>query len=388
MKSIDISPEEELLFCCARTHLEQEKVSQIKSLVQKTIDWPYLIQAALKHGIVNLFYQNLKKTCPDSVPVDVLNQLRDYSIANTLRNISLTEELFRLLEIFESHHIPAVPYKGPVLAASVYGDIALRQYTDLDIIIREQDILIAKELLISEGYSPQFPLNGSHARFLIRLQRDCKFFHYSQKFVTEIQWGIVQRYFPNIFDTEQLWERLEPVKFEGRKTKTFSPEDTVLILCLHGYYHCWERLVWICDIAEFIRVHQNIDWKKVIDKACAKGYERILLLGLLLSKDILDSTIPEDVLQSANIDRTVKSLAFHIRKLLFAKEDLSSEAFKYFLLQINIWKRLGNKIRYCIGRIITPNEADWLAIPLPSSLSFLYYLTRPIRLLKIYFLKA
>jgi len=160
-----------------------------------------------------------------------------------------------------------------------------------------------------------------------------------------------------------------------------------LILCLHGYYHCWERLIWICDIAEFIRVHQNMDWKWVIEKAHARGYERILLLGLLLSNDILDSTIPEDVLQKTQIDSTVKSLAEDISKLLFTEQDLSSEAFKYFLLQINIWKRLGDKIRYCVGRAITPNEADRLAIPLPAYLSFLYYLIRPIRLLKTYLFK-
>jgi hypothetical protein len=384
MKTFDIRPEEELLICCARTCLDQEKSRQIKSFVQKNIDWSFLIQTALNHGVVYLLYQSLKKTCPDSVPADVLNQLRDYSIANTLRNMSLTDELFQLLQIFESHNIPAVPYKGPVLAASVYGDIALRQFTDLDIIIHEQDILRAVELLISRGYSPEFRLNGVQGRFFIRLQRDCKFFHNNGKFITEIQWGVVQRYFPKIFDTEQLWERLEPVSIDGKNIKTFSPEDMILILCLHGYYHCWERLVWICDLAEFIRVHQNMDWKRITEKAHAGGYERILLLGLLLSNDILGSTIPEDVLQKTQIDRTVKSLAGHISKLLFAEHDLSSKAFKYFLLQINIWRRLGDKIRYCVGRTITPNEADWVAIPLPASLSFLYYLIRPIRLFKTY----
>jgi hypothetical protein len=384
MKSFDIRPEEELLICCARTFLDQGKTLQIKTFVQRNIDWSFLIQKALKHGLISLLYQSLKKTCPDSVPADVLNQLRDYSIANTLRNMSLTDELFRLLQIFELHNIPAVPYKGPVLAASVYGDIALRQFTDLDIIIHEQDILMAEELLISHGYSPEFRLNGVQGRFFIRLQRDCKYFHNNGKFITEIQWGIVQRYFPKIFDTEQLWERLEPVSIDGKNTKTFSPEDMFLILCLHGYYHCWERLLWICDLAEFIRVHQNMDWKRVIEKAHARGYERILLLGLLLSNDILESTIPEDVLQKTQTDRTVKSFAGHISKLLFSEQDLSSKAFKYFLLQINIWKRLGDKIRYCVGRTITPNEADWLALSLPASLSFLYYVIRPMRLLKTY----
>jgi hypothetical protein len=378
--------EEELLIRCAGTCLGPDKTRQVKALVQKDIDWPFLIQTALKHGVVALLYQSLDETCPDSIPVNVLNQLRNYYLANMRRNIYLTEELFQILQIFEAHNIPAIPYKGPVLAASVYGDISLRQFTDLDIIIRGKDILMAENLLILRGYSPELRLNSVHGRFFIRLQRDCKFFHNNGKFITEIQWGIVQRYFPKIFDTEQLWERLETVSVNGRNIKTFSHEDSILILCLHGYYHCWERLMWICDLAEFIRVHQDIDWIHVIDKARDLGYERILFLGFLLSSQILDSTIPECISREIETDRTVKSIAGQVSNLLFAEHDLPSQAFKYFILQINIWKKLGDKLRYCTGRIVTPNAADWVATPLPASLAFLYYLIRPIRLFRTYLL--
>ncbi len=113
--------EDELLFCCAKTHLDQEETDRIRSLVQKKIDWSYLMQTALHHGVLPLLHRSLYNTCPNSVPISTLNQLRNYFLVNIRRNVLLLEELFKLLHLFESHQISATPYKGPVLAASVYA---------------------------------------------------------------------------------------------------------------------------------------------------------------------------------------------------------------------------------------------------------------------------
>jgi hypothetical protein len=387
MKTLDTRPEDELLVCCAKTCLDQEETLRIQSLVQKNIDWSFLIQTALKHGVISLLYQSLKKTCPDSVPADVLNQLHDYSIANTIRNMSLTDELFRILQIFELHNIPAIPYKGPVLAASVYGDIALRQFSDLDILIQERDVLKVKDLLMSQGYRPEIKLNNTQEKVFLRFQRDCKFFRDDSRSIVEIQWGITQRYFPVVSDIKHLWERLETESIDGKDVKTFSPEDYVLILCLHGFYHCWERLEWICDIAELIRVHQKMDWIRVMEQARAQGIERILLLGLLLTSDLLKVAIPEEVSQKIQADSLVKSLAAKMNRILFPEPNFSRKDFECFLLQTKIWGRLRDKVRYCLGRLMTPNAADW-TLPLPAFLFFLYYFIRPIRLLRTYILRS
>jgi hypothetical protein len=45
-----------------------------------------------------------------------------------------------------------VPYKGPVLAAAVYGHLSLRQIRDLDILVHPSEVRPAGELLISQGY--------------------------------------------------------------------------------------------------------------------------------------------------------------------------------------------------------------------------------------------
>src|SRR5262249_4765077 len=110
------------------------------------------IRTALHHGVMPLVYRSLDTACPDAVPKTVMDQLRDHFNANALNNFLLTEELLELLNLFESQRVRAIPYKGPALATSVYGNLLLRQFVDLDILVRERDYLRTQHLLISQGF--------------------------------------------------------------------------------------------------------------------------------------------------------------------------------------------------------------------------------------------
>src|SRR5215469_4613412 len=123
MRMMGFRPESELLLCCARTYVDLERAARIKALLQKDLDWNYLLRMGIRLGVMPLLYQSLNTTCPDGVPSTTLVQLRSEFLENALNNFLLTEELLKLLTLFEVHGIRAVPYKGPALAASVYGNI-------------------------------------------------------------------------------------------------------------------------------------------------------------------------------------------------------------------------------------------------------------------------
>ena len=63
-----------------------------------------------------LLYPQLNTLRPGVVPEAVLRQLRDDFHQNAIRNLFLTGELVRLLDVLNSNGIIAVPYKGPTLA--------------------------------------------------------------------------------------------------------------------------------------------------------------------------------------------------------------------------------------------------------------------------------
>ena len=135
-----LHPEAELLVLSARLR-SSDKSGSARALIQPVCDWGYLLQAAQDHGVIPLLYRHLHEASPDVIPEEMLKRLRDEAVANTRSNLALTRELFKLLDLFEAHDIYAIPYKGPVLASVAYGDIALRQFVDLDLIVHKRDVL-------------------------------------------------------------------------------------------------------------------------------------------------------------------------------------------------------------------------------------------------------
>lgn len=153
---IQPSPEIELLLKSARTRLDGATAAQIRELAAGEIDWPGLRGLAHRHRVMPLLYRSLYKTCPELVPEDALAELRlDYQ-ANAARNMFLNRELIKILHFFETEGIQAIPFKGPTLAEEAYGNLALRQFNDLDILIQEGDVLEARDLMISHDYQPEY----------------------------------------------------------------------------------------------------------------------------------------------------------------------------------------------------------------------------------------
>jgi hypothetical protein len=376
--SVSLRPEAELLLCCARTRMDSEKAVRIRVLLQHDMDWEYLFRTASEHGIAPLLYRHLNAACPESVPKEVLDQVRDHFNNNSRRNLFLSKELLNLLNLFETHQIPAIPFKGPVLAASVYGNLTLREFSDLDLIIHKQHVARTRELLVSHGYRPQFDLtDGQEAAFVRSYPAQC-FERDDGKVFVDLHWVMTSRDFGFPLEPERLWERLEPISLAGKEVLTLSPENLLLFLCVHGGKHGWERLGWICDIAELIRIRRAMDWRTVMDQARTLKSERMLFLGLYLASGLLGAPLPEEVRARVHSDPAVKSLATQVGERLFG--EVLPGVFESWRFQVRIRDRLWDGCRYCFGLVMTPTGLELTLIPLPAVLFPLYYVLRPIRL--------
>jgi len=380
-------PEIELLLCCARTVRSPETAAHIRALLQEGIDWEYLLRTARRHGVAPLLYWHLDATCSDAVPKNAFDHLRDHFRANGLRNLFLTGELVRLLNAFEAREISAIPYKGPALAASVYGNLALREFNDLDILVRRHDVPKAKEVLASMGYQARYRLTRTQETGFLRSQREHPFRREDGKCVVELHWEIAEKYFFPI-DTERLWERLSRISLAGNSVLNLSPEDMLLILCTHGAKHAWERLEWICDVAELIRAHrENIGWEQLLAQARGLSNERTLLLGLFLASDLLGAVLPKKVSQRVRADPTVKGLAERTYEQLFRETDRPAGLLEghegapvFHSLHLEVRERLRDKLRYWSRRAAALRGEDWELVTLPKFLFPFYYVLRAIRM--------
>src|SRR5262249_1255026 len=158
---------------CARS---QPAIESIRSIVNDGVNWRYLQELAEQHGIRPLLLQSLKSVCWDAVPETTQLQLNYFNRIKIQQNLSIAGELLRLLGLFQQNGIPIAAFKGPVLAESVYGDLALREFSDLDIIVHEADVNEAENTLTSCGYRAAFQ-NRDYRFAFLRYQGQYAFRH-------------------------------------------------------------------------------------------------------------------------------------------------------------------------------------------------------------------
>ena len=374
----------ELLLLCARISIEPEIAARILALVPEVQDWEYIVQAAIHHRIIPLLYENLNKTCPQSVPQDVLSRLQGYFRANAKRNLFLTGKLLKILSLLENQDIFAIPFKGPALAERVYKDLVLRAFVDIDILVYEQDALRALDLLISQGYRPEVNIDSRQNRAYVKNEYSIAFFVEGGGVILELHWDMTGRYLRSPFRLEHFADRLEQTRLAGKEVYQIPPEELLLYLCIHGSKDCWEKLESISSVAGLIRSCKGMDWVRVEELARSMKCERMLMLGLFLAWDLFAAGPPEPIQKKMEKDEAIREIAGEIYGRFFPEEngDLAEQAcsdFSYYHLKVR--GTALDKMLFVVRLIFRPTRQDWRRFPLPGRFAFLHYLLRPLRLI-------
>lgn len=359
-----------LLYCCS-PHYDSGRV---RELLAGRIAWGEVLHFVSRHRVAPLFYQRLRQAGAAKVPGEILAELQLRYLANAARNVMLARELLRLIDLFAARGIEVVPFKGPVLSAQLYSDLALRECTDIDILIRRRDSREITRALVSEGYRMEYPFTAAQQRFLVRL-RGLYFKREYGDVTLDIQAGVSRGNFTSLFDMEDLRDRLSSVALEGKNVNAFGLDDTAILLCAHGGKHLWERLAWICDLAWLIGAHPLADWTAIASKARRLGVERMLLVGMSLTWRFFQ-VAPHALLQRACDDTAVASLVGRVSRHISGMEGSGSNSI--------LWERTHDRFFYCAGTLLLPTRLDFTVFHLPRSLALFYYLLHLLRVVKKY----
>jgi len=379
-----VRPEDELILCCARTRLQASTVERVRALLGEGVDWTRLVTAAIRHGVGPLLYWHLNTTPRECVPTCWARFLRDHFHRNAGQTLYLTRELVRILKAFSYREISAIPYKGPVLSALAYGNLALRPFVDLDIIICQKDIARAYDLLVAEGYRSNSVVSMTDGGPAHYAPGEHLFTQVSGSSIIELHTESTLRHYPVRPDLELLRQRLQVVSVCGHEVPTFSLEDSLSMLCVHATKHFWSRLIWISDIAELVQNPLGINWERAAEQAGLWNCKRMLYLGLCLAHDVLEAPLPEDVLRQVQANPAVKSLATRVREQLFRETRPLGGLVQRLLFRMRTREKLWDGARYCLRLATTPAEEDWSYFRLPRVLASLYVVLRPLRLVRSY----
>ena len=352
-RQFPLRPESELLVWCARTAVTDALKERIRQSVQEPLDWAVVLDLARYHGVGPLLYQNLSTLCSDLVPAESLTQLRQRTQAGALLNRLLTQELVVLCEAFAAHGVPVIPIKGATLAASAYGDLTLRDFSDLDLLIPERSIAEAQTILLAQGYERKNPstepAEADHEEGPYHV-----FIKKRTLFRVDLQWVMAHQCFMFQLDRPEFWQRRRPVALTNKTVQGLAPEDLLIVLCVHGSKHAWGALKWVCDVAELLRSYQHLNWDQIFLSASTWRCRRLVYMGLSLAHLLLDAPLPEAVLARLSADSDVQMLSHRMPSTLLAGRHAGvneAEAVAlYFSLKDSWWERWRFGLMLCRDR--------------------------------------
>lgn len=378
------NPEAEILAHCARLEVDAERAERIRCLVQAKLNWTRLLSLAQRHALVPLLYSHLNRLAADLVPPERLQELRHRFQSNSALNVLLTGEMVRLVDLFKQNQIPALPYKGPAIGVGVYGNLGLRQFADLDILVPEKDVWTATDLLTEQGYQAHFVIPERKKSTFLRLSYVRLFKRESDGTTVELHWRLAPRFFGANFNTARLWQRSRTIQLQGSTVQLPLTQDFILMLCIHGAKDCWEKLEWVCGLAELVRSDPGIDWNQLFSDARQSRCLRIVKLGLLLAHDFLDAPVPATVMVDLKTDEAFRRLVSQIIDRSFAERQVPFTVANRIKFHLKLKDSLPEKIRYCARLAMTTTPVDWEMVSLPQPVSFVYYPLRLLRLFKKY----
>ncbi len=361
-----------LLECASPAHNRQRLAGLLQS-----VDWARLFVLAEEHGVVGHLAAGVRGFEENLVPPEIRQALVDRQRAQIFFSLRLTAELFCILDRFTSAGIGALVVKGPALAVQAYGDPAMRSYGDLDLLVRQRDIRRATELMSAAGFTPAVPLSAIDAG---KIPGQYLFSKPDSRLIVELHNDCTLRYFPRRLPPEKFFARQIRVRLDAHEAPALAVEDELVLICIHGAKHLWERLMWIADVAALVSRQAGIDWERVADSAQAVGAERMLHTGLRLASDLLRTKLPENVQALVQADVVAARLAEQTCKWLPASGYAPPGLFERALFRMRMRGGLIAAPAYLLRLSLSPTEEDWVGGAQEKGHWFLEAARRPFRL--------
>jgi Uncharacterised nucleotidyltransferase len=367
----------QVLLECAHVNPDTRRLHELS---RGKVDWPLFFELAEGHGVLGLAANSLRD-CDDAVlPREIWQKIRDWHRAQMLFTLRLTAEMFRLLERFAARGIEILVIKGPVLSVRCYGDPGARQYADLDLIVRDTDILRSTELMTGLGYEPDIAPRAIRAA---KAPGEYAFRQPATNLLVEFHTERTFRYYPRRVPLEALFARQARVLIDSHEVPALAVEDELVLICIHGAKHFWERLMWIADVAALVS-RQTPDWDRAVSAARQVRAERMLHVGLRLAVNLSGAQLPQRIAAAVQSDGAAARLSSQIARGLPSAASATPGILARAMFRISMRGGFLSGPAYLLRLSLSPTEEDWVKNSEEQQSSIFDALRRPFRLARKY----
>jgi hypothetical protein len=186
-------------------------------------------------------------------------------------NLFINNQTEQILRKFEEMGIPMIPLKGVLFAQKYYGHIGARGTTDIDLLIKTNDVEKAIDCVKSLGYTAEQERIPAHFHWSFSKELP----HSSIPLTVELHWDLLKEKTAEL-KIDEFWNQAAPLE-SYRYIKELSDYHTFYLICLHGWRHNLNSLKYFIDIIQMIhRLHDHVDYTLLLkDAAAHKTLKRI-----------------------------------------------------------------------------------------------------------------
>jgi hypothetical protein len=377
--------EHELLLWAARGGESETDEAGLRASLARPLDWNVVCDTAREHGVAPLVYRRLR-ALPTLAPPAGLERLRQDAISQGLACVRLARSAVRVVAALREVGVRALPFKGAALGAAVYGDVALRPFRDLDLLVPVAEREHAANWLLSHGYR----LATSERTTDERRGREYhqRYRHADQEVSIELHWELQPPPWPLPLSFDRLFARAAPLVVVDGELPALSWDDLLFVLAAHGGRHGYGYLLWVCDLERAVRSWERAatpDWPALLARATSMGCRRVLVVGLSVAGHLLGLELPTSVAAAAARDTVGADLALRLARGVFTGDSGLTQDQLLLTLRERRRERF-RYLRYRTLRLATvylrPSEKDRRFWSLPPGLRWAYPLVRLLRFVR------
>ncbi|MCK5305914.1 MAG: nucleotidyltransferase family protein [Candidatus Omnitrophica bacterium] len=376
---------EDLLVCyLARVNIDKDAVRKVKKILSPELNWAYFFDLVKSEGVTPLAYKSLSgiDQAKAIVPKDIWKKMENcyYSVAAS--NTLLYQKLTGILTSFNETGVKVIVLKGAALAASIYGNAALRAMTDIDLLVKKEELPFVDTGLKCLGYSSADrsveDIDISSVSYLTTLDyrnpaKNSPPLHIHYHFVNST---IPTHSYIDKIKIEKIWQEAEETEIGGVKTLVMSPHHLLIHLAEHSLrvLHSLNKLSYLCDINETVNFYgERLDWSKLVSHSFEFNLNRLVYFSLYFTAKFLNTAIPQKVLSA------LKPSRLSWEEKIFVKLAAENKRFPglSYLLHLAMNEGLWAKARFILRTFFPPRHilAQRYYIP-ESKLNCFHYLYR------------
>lgn len=273
-------------------------------------DWTGVVSRAVDERVAPLLHRRLRREAPLSEPLRL--RLRGELYRSAASNELLYRELDRLLATAERLGLAApVVLKGGALAACLYEEAALRPMSDIDLLVKSEDLASWNEACRELGLAPPGPEMAPGLSARVHYQRAFA----NDRAVIELHLGLVGgRSDWRAPDVAWFWEHTEtfalPGGSDGARARRLDATAHLLYACAHAVLQhgaAQAPLIWLYDLhAIATRWGEALDWAELRERARLHRWSDAVARGLSLSRELFQTPLPAgftEALEGSEVER-------------------------------------------------------------------------------------